>query len=218
MRDAAVPCGVQCGHRDAGVTRGDQENLGARIGFSGNQERVGDGAVCDLGARAGQLVPVAACGGLHRTLAHIAVERDRNDLGAADRGYRPLLLQRFGAELGQRARAEHRRFQIRHRGELAAKRDKHRRLFQHPETTAAQRLRRGGRQDVGVDQLAPQVAVEPLLKPVELALMFWRAHRLGDGAHQPAKVFGGLCCLEVHVGPYRFTRGRPSATMPMMSR
>ena len=45
MRDAAVAGGAQRLDGHPGITGRDNENLGARIGFGGNKERVGDGAV-----------------------------------------------------------------------------------------------------------------------------------------------------------------------------
>ena len=79
MRDAAVSGGVQRRHRNPRVVLGDEEHLGARIGFGGDQECVGDRAVGDLRPGAGQ--PVAGAVrprglGLHGTFAHVAVERD----------------------------------------------------------------------------------------------------------------------------------------------
>ena len=167
----------------------------------------------------GQPVPVAVRCRLHRALAHVAVQRRGDDLVAVDRRHRPRLLQCLRAELGQRARGENRRLEVWHRGHLPAQRDEHRDLLQHSETPAAQRLRRSGGQDVGILQLGPQVAVEAFVQPVQVTLALGRAHRFGDGAHQPAEIVGGFSGREIHVErPYRFTRGRPSATMPMMSR
>ena len=68
----------------------------------GTRRRPARSATCVR--ESGQPVPIAAGGRLHGTLAHLAVERDGDDLLAVDRGHRPLLLQRVGAELGQRAR------------------------------------------------------------------------------------------------------------------
>ena len=218
MPDASVTGRVECAHRDPRVILGDQENLRPRIGFGWNEESVGDRSVADLSSRAGELEAVAVCGCLYRALAHLAVERHREDLLAVDRGRRPLLLQRLGAELRQRARAEHDRLQVRHCGELATQRHQHRDLLEHSETAASQGFRRGGGKDVGLDQLAPQVAVEALLEPVELPLVLGRADRFGDGAGQAAQIVEGLWCLEIHDVPYRLTLGRPSATIPMMSR
>jgi hypothetical protein len=45
-----------------------------------------------------------------------------------------------------------------------------------------------------VDELAPQLAVEPLIEAVQFALMFGCAHRVHDGAHQTAEVLRGLGC------------------------
>ena len=104
------------------------------------------------------------------------------------------------AELRQRARGEHRRLEVGHRGHLPAERDQHRDLLEHAETAAAQRLRRRGGQDVGVDELGPQVAVEALVQPVELALALRRAHRFGDGAHQAAEVLGGFSVVKSPCG------------------
>ena len=173
--------GVQRRDRDAGVARRDEEHLDAGVGLGGHQERVGDGAVADQ--RAGARQPEAGIRrpGLHRALAHVAVECDGEDLLALDRGRGPVLLQRFGSELRQRACGQHHRLQVGHRRDLATERGQHRRLLEYPETAAAQRFRRGGRQDVGLDQLRPQVAVEAFVELVELALVLGRAHRLGDG-------------------------------------
>src|SRR6185312_15076287 len=79
-------------------------------------------------------------------------------------------------------------------------------------------------QDAGVDQLLPQFAVEPLIEPVELTLVFGCAYRAHDGIDQVAEVVRRFGCGEIHERPsfyylaaQRF-RGRPRATMPMMSR
>ena len=122
-----------------------------------------------------------------------------SDLLAVDRGLGPFLLQRLGAELRQRACGEHGRLQVGHRGHLPAQRDQHGDLLEHAETAAAQRLRCGGGQDVGVDELGPQVAVEAFVEPVELALVLRGAHRFGDGARQAAEVVGGFRGGEIHV-------------------
>lgn len=86
VRNAAVTGGVQRRDGDARVGRGNQENLDTGIGFGRDQEGVGDGTVGDLGAGAGQRVSgVIKAGGLHGTLAHLAVQRGHDDLAAGDR-------------------------------------------------------------------------------------------------------------------------------------
>ena len=52
----------------------------------------------------------------------------------------------------------------------------------------------GGGEDVGVDELAPQLAVEPLVEAVKLALMFGRAHRVDDRGDQTTEVLRGFGC------------------------
>ena len=59
MPDAAQAGGVQCGHGDARVAGGDQENGSTGIGFGRHQEAVGDRPVRDLSAGSGQPVAVA---------------------------------------------------------------------------------------------------------------------------------------------------------------
>ncbi len=109
-------------------------------------------------------------------------------------GVAPFLLQFGGAEPGQRSGGQHHRFQVGHGSQLAAETDQYGDLLEHTETAAAQRLRRGGGEDVGVDQLAPQLAVEPLIEAVELALMLGRAHRVDDRVDQAAEILGGFGC------------------------
>ncbi len=219
MSDTAVTGGVQRADRDTGVVLRHHEHHGARIGFGGHEECIGERAVEDLRPRPGQPVCVPVRRRLHRAFAHVAVQSRGDDLVAVDRRHRPRLLQCLRAEPGQRARGEHGRLQVWHRGHLPAERDEHRDLLQHSESPAAQRLRSCGGQDVGVPELGPQVVVEAFVEPVQVTLALGRAHRLGDGADQPAEILGGFGGREIHVErPYRFTRGRPSATMPMMSR
>ena len=198
MSDAAEPGGVQRGHRDAGVAGGNQENGSAGIGFRGHQESVGDRAVGDLGSGPGQPVAVPGARGLHRPVAHLAVQRDREDLLAAHRGHAPLLLKFRGTEPGQRAGRQHHRLQVGHSGQLAAQADQHGDLLEHAETASAQRLWCGGGQDVGVDELAPQLAVEPLVEAVQFALMLGCAHRVDDRGDQTAEILRGFGCREVH--------------------
>ena len=133
-----MPGGVQRRHRHPGITGRDDENADAGVGFGRDQERVGDGAVADQRAGTREPAPVAARGGLYRSLAHLTVEGDRQDLLTAHRRHRPVLLQRVGAEFGQRAGAQHDGLQIRHGRELATQPDKHRHLLKRSETAAAQ--------------------------------------------------------------------------------
>ena len=198
MSDAAVAGGVQRCDSHAGIVLGNHEHRGAGIGFGRHQECIGDGSVEHLRPRAGQPVCGAVGGRLYGTFAHIPVECDRDDLVTVDRRRRPRLLQVFGAELGERACGEYGRFEVGHRCHLSAERDQHGDLLQTAESAAAQRLRCGGGQDVGVAQLGPQLAVEAFVEPVELTLPLGCAHRLGDGAHQTAQVVGGFSRREIH--------------------
>src|SRR3984893_4025823 len=98
--DAAQAGGVQCGHGDARVAAGNQENGSAGIGFGRHHEAVGDRPVRDLGAGPGQSVAVAGRCGLHRSVAHFAIQGNGEDLLAVHRGDAPLLLEFGRAEPG----------------------------------------------------------------------------------------------------------------------
>jgi hypothetical protein len=190
-----------CCDRDSSVGGGDQEQPCARIGFGRNQEGVRDRGERHLDTGAGQPESVAGRGGLYRALTPFAVECDGQDLLTGHRRRRPLLLQSRGTEAGQHTGAEYHRFQVRDRGKLAAQRGQDGRLLQRPEAATAERLRRGGAQDVGVDQLAPQLGVEALIEAVERALMLGRAHRIDDGADQSREILRCFCSGEIHVSP-----------------
>ncbi len=62
-------------------------------------------------------------------------------------------------------------------------------------------------------KFGPQLAVEALLESVEHPLVLGGDHRFGDGVHQPAEIDGSSVGVKSMSVPYRFTRGRPSATI-----
>ena len=99
-----------------------------------------------------------------------------------------------GAEPGQRAGGQDHRVQVGHRSQLAAEADQYGDLLEYTKTAAAQRFWCGGGEDVGIDELAPQLAVEPLVEAVELALMLGRAHRVDDRGDQTAEILRGFGC------------------------
>ena len=179
---------------DARVAGGDQENESAGIGFGWHKEAVGDRPVRDLSAGSGQSVAVAAGCGLHRSVTHFAVQGNGEDLLAAHRGGTPLLLEFGGAEPGQRSGGQHHRVQVGYGGQLVAEADQYGDFFEDAEPASTQGFWCGGGEDVGVDKFAPQLAVEPLVETVKLALMFGRAYRVDDRRDQTTEVLRGFGC------------------------
>ena len=71
-------------------------------------------------------------------------------------------------------------------------------FLEYAKPASTQGLWCGGGEDVGVDELAPEFAVEPLVEAVKLALMLGRAHRIDDRGDQTAEILRGFGCREVH--------------------
>ncbi len=146
-----------------------------------------------------------------------------SDLLAGHRGSRPLLLQLRRSEPGQRSGRQHHRLQVGHRRQLAAQRGQDRGLLEHAEPAAAQRFRGGGATGCRRRSACPT-------GPCRSAGRGRRAHADARGVHTESTIVPTRpersCAASVLVKSMsvlvsvrqRLTRGRPSATMPMMSR
>ena len=158
VRHATETGGAQRGDGDARVGGGHQEDRGARTGVGWHQERIGHRAVATW---AGPVSLPGAAGfgkpSLHRTVTHVAGERDRGPCCWRPRA-RPTRCSSADPNFA-RAPGPNRRLQIGDGCQLTAQCLESTATCSSTVVPAAQ-CPVPRRTDVGVDQLGPQLAVE----------------------------------------------------------